>query len=302
VPLSAALLLAVTVGQLPGQTLLWREIQNTGHSLVFGILALLTLCTLRRHAPASRLRPLRTYLAAGTLALLCGIVVEVVQAVSGGDADTGDVVRNAVGILIALLACAGFDRSVLRPSRSVLLGVAAALAMAGSWPLASLAWACHQRALAFPVFFDPVADWQPAFTRLSHARLERTRDAGACPAASRARLWLAPVRYAGIAIIEPEPDWRGRATLVLDFVSGQPAPFELVLRIHDTRHDQAHTDRYNRQLTVVPGANRFRIPLTEIRDAPAGRHMDMAHIAGIKLFIADVAGPVSLCIGPLWLE
>lgn len=309
-PMLAALLLAVTCWQLPGQALIWRELQNTGHTLLFGVLALLALCSWRTSTPADRRHPLHAYLAAGTLTLLGGIAVEVVQAITGGDADAYDVARDGAGILIALIACAGFDPTVVQPRRVALRVtlpvIAAALAVAGSWPLTSLAWAYHQRAQAFPVIFDPAADWQAPFVKLSHARLERTRDASACAAAPSAaelgKLRLAPVRYAGISIIEPEPDWRDRDILALDLYSVQPVPFDLVLRIHDARHDQAYTDRYNRPLTLAPGANRIRIPLAEVRDAPAGRRMDMAHIAGVILFIPDATGPVTFCTGPLRLE
>lgn len=308
VPASAAVLLAVTGWQLPGQTLLWRELQNTGHTLLFGVLALLALCTLRSHAPADRSHPVRAYLAAGTITLLGGIAVEAVQAVSGGDADAFDIVRDMAGILIALLASAGFDPAIVRPRRAALRaalpGLAVILVLVSSWPLSSLAWAYHQRARAFPVIFDPVADWPAPFIQLSHARLERTRDTKSCTTPSSitdlVSLRLEAVRYAGISVIEPQPDWRGHHELLLDLIT--PQPVDLTLRIHDARHDQAYTDRFNRLLKLVPGANRIRIPLAEIRDAPAGRHMNMARIAGVTLFIPDATGPVSFCIGPLRLQ
>lgn len=305
-PLFGAALLAVTGLQLPDQTLLWRELQNTGHILVFGALALLTLCSLRSTASAGRQHPLRIYLVAGSITLLSGIAVEAVQAVTGGDADVYDIVRDAIGILIVLLASAGFDAAIVRPPRFVLLGIATALAIAGSWPITSLAMAYYQRAQAFPVIFAPAADWQSHFIHLKQARLDRTHDASTCAAASmttaQATLRLEPVRYAGISIIEPEPDWHDRDFLLLDVYSTKPAPVELTLRIHDARHNQDYSDRYNRVLKLAPGANRFRIPLADVRNAPAGRRMDMTRIAGVMLFIFDATAPVTLCAGPLWLE
>ena len=44
--------------QLPGDSMLWREFQNTGHTPQFGIIALATLFISRVYIPAARDRPL----------------------------------------------------------------------------------------------------------------------------------------------------------------------------------------------------------------------------------------------------
>jgi hypothetical protein len=306
-------LLTLTFWRLPGQTLLWRELQNTGHFLLSGLLAVLVLCSLRAAFAAAREHPLHSYLAAGSISLLCGIAVECVQLFSGRDADAVDVIRDVAGILVALGLCAGFDPwpGWLRqapwriPLRYLLPGLAAVLALASSYPLVSLAWAYHQRAQAFPVIFDPAANWSHPFIRLQHATLENAGKDPACRAtanAGRVGLRLERVRYAGISIIEPMPDWRGHERLALEVYSPQPVPLELTLRIHDARHDQAFTDRFNRRLTLAPGENRIHIPLLEVREAPAGRRMDMAHIAGIMLISSRATGPLTVCPGPLRLE
>lgn len=310
VPAAAILLLGVTFWQLPGSSLLLGELQNFGHTLLFGVLALLVLCTYRAIAPANARHPLWAYLAAGTGCLLAGGAVEGIQALTGGDADARDVVRDLAGILIALCAGAAFDPRFVRPprlsARIVLLGIALVLAVSSSWPLATLAWAHYQRARAFPVIIDPAAAWSAHYLRHIHARQEGPDDVTACAApagsAGLSRLRLAPVRYAGISVIEPYPDWLGHEMLVFELYSVESVPFDLALRIHDARHDQDFSDRFNRRLTLKPGPNRFRIPLVEVRDAPAGRRMDMSNIAGVMLFLPDATGPVSFCMGTLRLE
>ena len=47
---SAAVFALVAFGQLPGHSLLWQELQNSLHTLLFFILALLVLYQLRHHA------------------------------------------------------------------------------------------------------------------------------------------------------------------------------------------------------------------------------------------------------------
>lgn len=312
-PASVTLLLLTTFWHLHDDTLLWRELQNTGHSVVFGILTVLVLCSYQSFVTEPARHPLRGYLLTGIVCLLGGGAVEVIQFFTGRDADVLDVVRDMAGILAALALCAAFDPRLVRPGtgwrgmlrRIVLLACAAALVVAGSYALVRLSCAYQQRARAFPVIADPAADWTAAFLAFSHASLERIDDPAACAASGSerlAQLRLEPVRYAGFSIIEPQPDWRAYSRLLLTLTSARSAPLELDLRIDDALHNQEYTDRFNRTLLLQPGVNRVSIPLSEIRDAPAGRRMDMAHITGITLFITRATERVVFCTGPLRLE
>jgi len=88
----------------------------------------------------------------------------------------------------------------------------------------------------------------------------------------------------GFSIIEPDPNWSAFKTLLLDLYSKQVQKIRLVLRIHDSLHNQEYSDRFNRALTIKQGNNRFRIPLHDVEHAPAGHQMDMRHIANISSF------------------
>ncbi|MEZ5541676.1 MAG: VanZ family protein [Pseudomonadota bacterium] len=310
---SIALLLGITFGRLAEDSLLWRELQNTGHTLLFGVLALLVLCSYRAYAKRCTRRGVADYLVAGVVCLTCGIAVELIQEVTGRDADAIDVLRDLAGILSALGLSAAFDpglrargQPLQRASRRLALLVpVGCLAIASISPFCVLAWAYQQRAHAFPVLADPAARWSAPFLALSHASLDRPGDSMACAAngkAGLARLRLEPVRYAGFSIIEPQPDWRGHTQLLLELYSIQPEPLELSIRIDDARHNQEQTDRYNRRLALAPGENTIHIPLSEVLHAPAERRMDMAHIAGVTLYITDTSRPVVFCMGPLRLE
>jgi len=79
-------------------------------------------------------------------------------------------------------------------------------------------------------------------------------------------------------------------------------PIELVLRIHDRRHNEDYADRFNRSLTFQPGINAFRIPLDEIRAAPAGREMDLSAIERLSVFAVAPEAQLSLYLLELRLE
>lgn len=90
--------------------------------------------------------------------------------------------------------------------------------------------------------------------------------------------------WPGIALVEPEPDWRGYHTLELSIYSEIMRTFPLTLRIHDRTHNYQYNDRFNRQLDIKQGVNRFDIPFTEIENAPQGRRLDLSAIKKIFLY------------------
>ena len=46
----------------------------------------------------------------------------------------------------------------------------------------------------------------------------------------------------------------------------------------------------------------YRIPLSEIRDGPAGRSLALDNVAGVMLFASSPAKPRRICIGNMRLE
>jgi hypothetical protein len=104
--------------------------------------------------------------------------------------------------------------------------------------------------------------------------------------------------YAGVTLDEPSPDWRGYRTLAVEVGNNGRSELTLHLRIHDRQHDWTATDRYNGELHLAAGERRtFEIPLAEIADAPRGRRLDLAHVAGVALYRAGPDGP-----GSFWLH
>ena len=59
---------------------------------------------------------------------------------------------------------------------------------------------------------------------------------------------------------------------------------DLGLRIDDAVHDNTFPDRFNRRITVAPGRNEIRVPLDQVRAAPATRPMQMHRIRRVLLF------------------
>jgi hypothetical protein len=314
----AVFVIALIIGvalfvQLPGDTRLWIEIQNTGHVPLFGVLALAVLMVIRGMSFIERARPVVGYLLSAVISLAAGIGIEFGQQLTRNrPPEITDVGLNLAGILVALSIYAVFDprmQSVWRTHhpglRAATLLFSVCLLLAALAPLASLVVAYQQRAAALPVIMDFSARWSGYFLELE--------DAGLYPDVSPAalvqrggqqlgRLALEPGRTPGISVVEPYPDWSGYEYLVVVIYSDMPYPDRLVLRVHDLQHDQQHTDRFNRVLAVDRGMNSFRIPLAAVEAAPAGRRMQMHSIGGVGLYARHVQQPFELYLGKIWLE
>jgi hypothetical protein len=310
--IALTIVVASTFGQLPGDSLLWRELQNTGHTVLFGALALAVLYILRERLPVARSRPLSAYLIAVMASLVTGIGVEFAQLLTHRDPSFPDVLRDLAGILAALGFYAAIDprlvpvwrrqRAGLRTGAVVITGC---LFLASLAPLGQLGIACLQRDAAFPVIIDFRAAWSGPFLQLTHATLTTVPAPQQWASASGqrvARLVLQPAQYPGISVIEPSPDWSAFTYLDFTLYSDESRPFDLVLRIHDRLHNQDYSDRFNHALRIRPGKNVFRIPLATIREAPADRHLDLRQIAGIMLFAVDIDVPLAFYLDTLRLE
>jgi hypothetical protein len=111
------------------------------------------------------------------------------------------------------------------------------------------------------------------------------------------------VPFPGVAFHEPVPDWRRFKTLLVDVENSDKDRLLLTVRVHDESHNRSFHDRFNRSFDLAPAERRtLSIPLEDIRHAPRGRLMDMAHISDVTLFRGSHTGSRKLRIHGLRLE
>ncbi|MBK9253842.1 MAG: VanZ family protein [Proteobacteria bacterium] len=79
-------------------------------------------------------------------------------------------------------------------------------------------------------------------------------------------------------------------------------PTAVTVRVHDRQHDGSFDDRFNRNFELPPSsASTLRIDLEDVHSSPAGRDMDLHHIAGVIVF-ARTAGPLQFQVNAIRLE
>ncbi len=302
--------------QLPGSSLLWRELQNTGHTVLFAIMTLAFMAILRGVFPAAGNKTVISYMLASAVLVTVAVLTELGQLLTHREPSLNDIIRDLAGVLIGLGLYATIDPCfmalwkrhcyVLRIGAFIL---SSCLLVVSLLPLLHLAFAYMQRNEAFPVIIDFQAGWAKPFLQFNQAVLTQVAAPDLLALGidhqdqqQVSQLNLNQGKYPGISIIEPYPDWSAYNTLILELYSPQAQAFGLVLLIHDSQHNQAYSDRFNQALTVKPGNNRFRIPLPGVEHAPAGLDMDMMHIANVMLFAVNIDGPVKLYPDTLSLE
>ena len=253
------------------------ELHAFAHVGFFGLVALVLM-------QMPRLRALRFWPRAGWVllsVLLIGIAIELAQVLFGRSAGLRDLWQNAVGAAAAVSLYAPFGSQ-----RRLLVGVAAALV---AFELAGPGIGLWDRAVAraqFPILgeFD---------TRFEHRRWSSGESvAGVARTGVRSlRVYLEPGRYAGTTLQRSFGDWRGYAYLELSLYNPveETLPITVSIRDHEHfRHGGAYGDRYNGRFIVQQGWNDLRIPLSEVRDAPARRTLDLADIGEVVIFTANL--------------
>ncbi len=318
-----ALLLFLFFGDAPEVSRFWSAFFDAGHTALFGVIALAVHGWLAGTAgtpvPAgSAVRgasvPPRVsrFLAAFVITVILGAATEVLQMLQArGDPSIADLLRDTAGASAFLLMAWAAPRRVGQSSRPARWRVMAAVAglvllLAAGWTLLLTSARYVARNRTYPTLFALDGSWwEGAFIDLEGNRLTpgALDPPEGTPERHRfARLDLRPALYSGVVFEEPYPDWTGRDYLTITIISDLDAPLPMAIRVHDAAHDQRYRDRFNRRLTVVPGVNRVRIPIDEIRNAPDRRHMDLRRIRGVLLFAYDLRKPVHLFVGPLRLE
>jgi hypothetical protein len=172
-------------------------------------------------------------------------------------------------------------------------------------PLVSIAHAYEIRDKSFPRILDFGEFSSREFVTELDCGLERTDPPSGFESAVGRRvgkLILYPATYPGIRIDDPYPDWSDYSTLEFDCYSVCDTSFNLVVRIDDRYHNQEVNDRYNGSFLVAPGFNSVRIPLSEVRDAPASRTMDLRGIDAIHVFAFETTDTLIVYIDDLELK
>lgn len=305
--LAAGLALAVvlvTVRRQGGQ--LWPHIFNLLHVVLSGLVAAVSLRLSRRLLGARLLRAWQHFAVAFLTVALLGGGLEAVQLFAPGSPSFRDVAIDLAGGASVLGVIAGLQSPAVvtgRLARGLTLAVSFVALVWALYPSGAALRTVALRAQRFPVLCD-FSRIDSAFLLLNDgATMSPALDASAPPGEGWSRQLRLPAgKYPGVEVVPPLGDWSGYRELVISALSQESRDFELQLRVNDASEDTAFDNRFNRGITVVPGVNEFRIPLTAVAVTPRGRLLDLAKVERVVLFAAELSEPHSLRLGSWRLE
>lgn len=280
----------------------WVAAWNFGHVILFW---LLTQSVLQWRATRNAVT--LPFVAGVVLAMVAlGALIEGGQALIGRDSEFADILADAAGAGLGALfsrhwPSARASGSRGRGVRYLAAGFLLMMSARDLWLHAADAWMRWQ---AFPLLYSaqsPLATWA-RFDRLNvsvHPTL--------LPETANTRLLqvdLQPGRYSTLSIDELQADWREYETLVWRWYN-PGEPLALGCRVHDRQHVRnafADNDRYNQRFTLVTGWNELVIPLAQVREAPEGRDMDLAHIRSLGCFASRLQTPRQVYLESVFLR
>jgi hypothetical protein len=297
--------------ELPYDTLFWIEMQNAGHTPVFGIISLLILgVSLRLLGSRILQRPVH-YAIALAGATFLGLISEYAQIAGPRDADVLDFIRDIAGAVSFLGIFMFADRKLVTSGgrwlariRTPVLIAAILVLMAALVPLALWSGAYLHRNGTFPAICDFDSYWSNRFLRTEDAQAESVAPPGGFSDARGkvGRVVFSIEDYPELVVREVYPDWRGYGTLVFDIYLPAHLSINLHVRIEDFSHNGDFADRFNRTIAVRPGASRVSIPLADVRNAPAEREMDMQAIRALHLFVVRPQDELTLYFDNILLK
>ncbi len=219
------------------------------------------------------------------LAIIAGTMIELIQTdIDGRTASGSDVIRDLTGAILASIWLKW--RSSPKIIKTGLLILTGIILLWNLLPLTNALLDEWHAQRDFPLLggFEnklELSRW-PDNDRISisHDRVRQGKSA--------MRVSLTTAVYSGVHLKYFPHDWHNYTNLHLSIFNKSTTVLPITIRVHDNIHTmgrQLYTDRFNRSYRLKHGWNDIDISLTDIKNAPKGRQMNMKNIRGMGIFV-----------------
>lgn len=271
--------------ELPGDSRVIYELQNAGHVLIFCLINFGLVFVLHRFWFKSAL----------FLAIICGLSLsiifggasEFIQPWVGRDSSWDDLYKDVIGIVAGLFFYFAYIYRSWK--RYLFAAIGASCVLYGlSSPLGWF-YAKLMRDKNFPIigdFENTAASRYIEETYRGVLRRVPAPEAWETNKSMVAEVAFHPAPWPGIHAFDLRGDWQDYTNFKFDVFNPQNEALELVVRIHDASHNTEHNDRFNKTLSIKPGAKEISIPISKIENTRSGRKMKMNKIRVIMLYMS----------------
>jgi hypothetical protein len=281
---------------LPGQTRLWGEIQNFGHTPLIGTLALVLLWLSRLVLSSKIKKPVIHFYVAFFIAIFLGGSIEIAQIFLPGDADWFDFFRDILGAGAFLCFFAAFDPHLIsyyhRRSRGILkfpLIISVVLMAVAITPGILWVSAYIQKIKIEPFICDFNSNLELKFIDVKDANLSLVHAPSQWKKSDEdlvGELDLKTVGNPGFTMVEPGSDWGKYKDLSFEIYSPVDTAIMIYFVVEDFSGQDIDEDRFNDALKVNPGLNEISIPIKKIENGPVSRKLDLNDIRDFYLYTA----------------
>ena len=254
--LSLAVVFAFTFLNLPGNTLFWRALQNSGHTIVFGALAVIALDLLVRLKNASLCKSIAWV----SIGLACmGLVIELAQQATGRGASVPDMVLNLAGVFSGCCLYAGaraFRHTGVHRGRAVMFLVTGVATMMWSlqWPAIYLVIGLQRPQIPNLADFENrgaqhfISGTGTTFDVSQHSEWAENQSRSL-------RAQYEPGRWNNIYLVEPEEDWSTFSYLTFRVFNPSKSEVTISVRIDDRSLGHLDDDHMTLKQLVPPGSS-----------------------------------------------
>lgn len=269
---------------------LYQGLWNTGHLFFFALLTWLFI-TLTPLIERSWLRMLVVSL---LFALLLGGLIEVLQFIIGRYMEWQDLFTDMLGALLGFLVVQFSAHEDRRPlNRPVIVLLSIIVILAAFYPVINIVRDDLKIEADFPVIANfeseaVLARWDNEYVgrfEIDHQVYTEGKSSAYIEFELSDEV---DEYYPGVALEVIYPGWSAYQYLNISIHNDQSENLDVEVKIYDRLHRQTgyeYSDRFNLEISLVPGWNNLKIKLQDILKAPQGRRMNLDDISGFSIFI-----------------
>ncbi len=274
------------------------------HAPLFGSIAAVVLLLLRRRF--DRQIPVQTVITAVSLVFTFGVLIELVQSVSGRSPNLHDVVSNTLGILTAVLVYYAYSLHRSTPKLSMLLVLAGIGLIWVAWrqPIKQI-MDVVKADQEFPVLaaFDSSEEFDRFYFRQCQPRLSVT-DVTSGRYSMEMNFSVQP--YPGARLQQFNPDWSQIESLEMDMTLGETYSeknLAMMIQVLDRKSDNRNTSCFWRTIELKPGEpQHIKFSREELASGPSGRKLELKAIKAVDWIAIEPAANATVRIDTIELK
>ena len=282
-------IIASLVVPIPMQGRVSSAVGDLAHAPLFGSITFVVLLLLRRRF--NRRIPFGIVIAVALSVCTFGVLIELVQSVSGRSPNVRDAVANTLGIITAVVFYYAYSLRQSTPWTSLCLLLFACVILATAWrPPLTVLFDVAKARWEFPVLasFDSEAE----FDRFYFQRCEpRLTAENATSGRYAMELTCAADRHPSARLQEFNPDWSRFQSLEMDLILDQSytrGSLGFTVQVVGRKLGTTNEAYFSQTIDLEPGVPRhIRISRQQLLSGPSERELDLSAIIGIDLIAIE---------------